>query len=168
MTIRKSLVSVLCILSSIGAFSQSSILKLTKEAYPESKDYYLYESTLRALNQQNAPKLNEIIKDIDKLSILTVQAGEDNKPLPKFNASSQAVVNDGFFEMMSIAGPDVSFAWFSNKEENPDVLIAIIDKKDQFFILELKGEIDVAKIYALKGADLGEFSSLLMNQDFFK
>ncbi len=168
MMMRKTLLAFICAFISCGAFSQSSIVKSTKEAYPESKDYYLYESTLRALNQQNATELNDIIKNIDKLSILNVTATEENQSLPKFNAISQEVIQGGFIEMMSMGGPEMNFAWFSNKEENPDILIAIVDKKDQFFIFEMKGEIDIAKIYALKGSDLGEFSSSLMNQDFFK
>jgi len=152
--------------SSLSA--QSDIVKRMIDKYPEAPSFYFYQSTLRALNVENAKEFNDIIKGIDKLSIVKIDKTSVQLQSSQLATLSQSVVKEGYFEMMSIAGPDMNFAWYSNTEDNPDNLIALMESKDQLLVLKLDGKVDLAKIYSLKGTDLGALSEMLTQQGIFK
>lgn len=134
------------------------------EKYPDINKYFIYQSTLRLLNQNHDP-------DFDKLI----------KPLKKVNAfvshEKSGVTKDGFKQLLAELAEEDFELLVSYKEKN--AIIQLMGKTqrsesqyifavygpDEFAIIEMDGSLDLQYLKALENLDFSKAEELLLNQN---
>ena len=148
--------------------AQTATVRSVQGKYPEGKSYYLYQSTLRALLSSSGNDFNALVNGVDKLTVVQIDKKQIQMPNGEFGRISASLMDEGFAEMLAMSGPEGRFGWYSEAGEEPEHVVGLVDSKDQLFLLDLIGTVDVSMLYRMRASDLADFSKLFEAMNFTK
>jgi hypothetical protein len=154
----KVIYTLLFVITVIGVNAQSKTTESLQKTY-NADVYFLYNNTLRMLNQTEDPNFDEVIKDIEKMKILMIK-----KEATSFNYKN--VVSDykadSFQEMMTSRHEGKNFDVFVQEKNNKTTgMLILINDASSLFVLDIVGTIALDKVTSLyntlsKSADFGK------------
>ncbi|MEM1122627.1 MAG: DUF4252 domain-containing protein [Bacteroidota bacterium] len=127
--------------SGVG-YGQFETIQSLKDSNRVQVGFYFYPSTLRMLNFQNDPAISELIRDIQRLNLLSLR---DN-----FTAAEYYDVID---QLLSEEGYEEYFIWDDVQSEvqilgkaSEQRIIGLADYEQRFYVVDLQGTIDLLKL----------------------
>jgi hypothetical protein len=124
----------------------------------------LYPSTLKMLNTKNDSNLNEILKNIKKVKVVTYNKLKDSVKKIDIQYYAAKIKNENFVDLMQLKQNDKDIRVYLLKHhDKPAKLYGIISDSANVILIDLVGSIPINKLSALANGktDLSGFSSIL-------
>ena len=140
---KKLLLLCSCCFLLTSLLAQSRTIKDLKTEEAIRTGYYLYPSTIRMLNLGDDPQLNRLVKDVRKLSLLNMRP--DKFDQDKMSATVDRLQQKEQMETYLEIQND-SLHLIVLGDQNDRELITIARSKEDFYIAELEGTLNLGVI----------------------
>lgn len=124
-------------------FAQSKTIKMLKDSGMVRQDLHFNASTLRMLNLQKDPALDELVKGVDKLSLWIM----DNRKFSKdefFNTAEKLQREENYEEYIVMDGDTYELQVVGKPKKQE--MIGLINADDASYVFKLKGTIDLMQL----------------------
>ncbi len=146
---------------SVSVFGQVKAVEDFLEKNPDLDSYYIYQSTLRLLNQSGNEDFNMLIKDIRKINAY-VSEGANDVEMEGFSEMMERLSNDGF-ELLIKAKYDSAIVNLMGRDAGKDSYFVLgVHEKDNFALLEMDGSMDLSYLNALNDVDFGKLKDIII------
>ena len=163
----------------VPTFGQTDAFRFLQEKYPDAKNVFLYQSTLRALNLENNEDYNKLVADVDKVSILilgdvmgelegntTEEEKEKHEQIEVDRTDFSDVIGmlkeEQFVEVMSMESKGQKSAIYNEDSNDPEKFVIVVSNENGLTIADLKGSIDISLLFKLKDSS-PEILKAIMN-----
>lgn len=131
----------------ILSYSQSETMQKWHEKYDNAFTLFFYQSTLSMLNMQDNEEFQEIIKDIDKMKLITIDKSEDEFTTEHYKELVADYKSDDFEELMSFRQKEANIkAYIKEKDGTTKGIAVLINSDSTMTIIDLKGSVPLNKI----------------------
>lgn len=146
---------------SVSMFGQEKAVEAFLEKNPDLDSYFIYQSTLRLLNQSGNEAFNMLIKDVRKINAY-VSEGANSVEMEGYNEMMKQLSDDGL-ELLIKAKYDSALVSFIGRDAGKDsyFVLGVHDDKN-FALLEMDGAMDLSYINALNDLDFGKLKDIIM------
>ena len=149
---------------SISLNAQVKVVEEFVKDHPDLEEYFIYQSTLRLLNQSDNEDFDLLIKDIRKINAYVAMSSADvtekeyDKMVSKLEKDNFELLIHAKYNgaLVNLMGQD--------KGTNSYYVLAVRDKND-FALLEMDGRLDLRYLTALQDLDFSKLSSMLLEDD---
>ena len=132
--------------------------------HPDLEQYFIYQSTLRLLNQSGNDDFNMLIKDIRKINAYVAMSSADvtkkeyDKMITKLEKDK--------FELLIHAKYNGALIHLMGQDKGKDsyYVLAVRDEND-FALLEMDGQLDLKYLTAIQDVDFAKLSGMLLEDD---
>ena len=146
---KKSLI-LLLILFPLLSNAQSETMQKWAKKYENAFVLFFYQSTLNMLNMEDSEEFNDIIKDIDKLKLITIDKSEYEFSADDYKELVKDYKSDSFEELMSMRQDNSKInAYIKEKDGITKGIAVLINSDSTMTIIDLKGSVPLNKIGAL-------------------
>ena len=144
------LVLLAVLISSNLVFAQSVTTEALQKKHSDALNLFFYNNTLRMLNQQEDPKFDELIRDIEKMRFLMIKKSDgsfDNTEYKKLLADYKA---EAFEEIMTSRHDGKNFDVYL-KESNGETkgMLVLINDSTNLYILDILGRVALDQVTSL-------------------
>lgn len=148
------------VLLSVSMFGQIKAVEDFLEKNPDLDSYYVYQSTLRLLNQSGNEDFNMLIKDVRKINAY-VSEGANDVEMEGFSDMMKQLSDDGF-ELLIKAKYDTALVSFMGRDAGKDsyFVLGVHDEKN-FALLEMDGAMDLSYLNALNDVDYSKLKDII-------
>jgi hypothetical protein len=126
--------------------AQETPFKEYADAHKDRK-YCFYPSTLRMLNMAHNPDYYEVVNDIEKLLVYTLDSAA--KASQSYKAMITTYKKTGFEEYASMSGGKTVFILYGKENKRENQYVGVIKSEDAFYAFYLRGQVGWQKIPAL-------------------
>lgn len=142
--------------------AQSSTLNSLSDELGNFQKHYVYPSILRALIGKEDESFNLLIKDIEYLRILKIDSAFISKHSSICSTTTSDLEKEGFesVALMQEKG-SVSEFYILEKDEQIDGFILYRKDPSSYLIIEIVGDIHIAKLNDLMNIDYENFNFLI-------
>ncbi|HMV10796.1 MAG TPA: DUF4252 domain-containing protein [Cyclobacteriaceae bacterium] len=158
------------LLLSFCAFAQTETTNELDRKY-SSHTFFLYNNTLRMINQQGDKAFDELIKDIEKLKIVWVSKKEKNFGQDQYRKLVASYKAEDFEEIMTTRyqGKNLN-AYIKEKNGDTKGVVITADDGENVLVMDIVGKVALNKITSLFSAvdsssDIGQKIKGLMNKE---
>lgn len=148
---KKVLVIFFLVITHLIVTAQSKSIEKFRKIYKEDKNVFFYSSTIKMLNTENEPEFADLIKDIDKIMVLIYE-----KEKQKFNKQEiiqlkKHLQKEQYVPLLLINenGNTINL-YKKDRKEKTIGFAALVDSKESFLIIDVKGSIDFKKFMEFK------------------
>jgi len=143
MHIKYCLVFITIILLATSCRKPTSIFDDLKSDEKLEAAYHFSPSTLRMLNFQNDTAINKLVKNVQKLSLLSMKPSDLNSET--IRAYSESFQANGRYELyLEIDGPENQC--YILGDETSDKTIALYGQGERAYVMDVTGEINYAQL----------------------
>ena len=129
------------------SYGQSDTMQKWHKKYDNAFTLFFYQSTLNMLNMQDNEEFQDIIKDIDKMKLITIDKSEDEFTTSHYKELVADYENDSFEELMSFRQKEANIkAYIKEKDGNTKGIAVLINSDSTMTIIDLKGSVPLNKI----------------------
>jgi Domain of unknown function (DUF4252) len=157
----KNILAVLFVFITVVCSAQTKTTNELSDKY-SSWTVFLYHNTLRMINQNDDKNFDEIIKDIEKVKIVSVNKKEKGFDDSKYKKLINSYKGEQFEEIMTtrIDGRNVNAYILEKKGETKGMVITVNDT-ESVYVLDMVGKIALNKImylltYVQSNADIND------------
>lgn len=145
---KKILLAILMLTTGV-ATAQTKTTNDFASAY-SSRTFFLYNNTLRMINQSGNKEFDELIKDIEKMKIVWVDKQEKNFGADQYKKLIASYKSEKFEEIMSSKFEGRSFNAYI-KEQGGDTkgIVVTVDDAENVYVMDIVGKIALNKITSL-------------------
>lgn len=144
----KKIILALMVISST-AMAQTKTTNDFASAY-SSRTFFLYNNTLRMLNQAGDPSFDELIKDIEKMKIVWVNKTEKKFGADQYKKLIGAYKSEKFEEIMASKFEGKSFnAYIKEVAGDTKGIVVTVDDAENVYVLDIVGKVALNKITSL-------------------
>ncbi|MDX1409870.1 MAG: DUF4252 domain-containing protein [Saprospiraceae bacterium] len=133
------------------------------EDHPNLDEYYVYQSTLRMINQEGDPDFNRLIKDIRKINIY-ISEGSTDVTEESYREMLTDLANEGFEVLINAKYEATLINMMSKDAGNRSYYVLAVRDTDNFGLMEMDGSLDLRYLKALEKMDFGKLQKLVMDQ----
>jgi Domain of unknown function (DUF4252) len=124
-----------------------------------SRTFFLYNNTLRMINQQGDRDFDELVKDIEKMKVVWVSKREKKFGAEEYKKLVAGYKSEKFEEIMNTRLEGKSFnAYIKEKDGDTKGIVVTVDDGENVYVMDIVGKVALNKITSL-------FSSLNDNSD---
>jgi Domain of unknown function (DUF4252) len=124
-----------------------------------SRTFFLYNNTLRMINQKGDKDFDELIKDIEKMKVVWVNKQEKKFGPQQYKKLVSSYKAEEFEEIMNTRYENKSFnAYIKEKNGDTKGVVVTVDDGENVYVMDIVGKVALNKITSL-------FSSLNNNSD---
>lgn len=154
----KTLACILFLCVTLSAAAQTETTNELSEKYA-SRTFFLYNNTLRMINQQGDKAFDDLIKDIEKLKIVWVSKKDKNFGADNYKKLLASYKAEKFEEVMNTRFEGKSFnAYIREKDGDTKAIVVTVDDSENVYVLDIVGKVALNQITNL-------FSTLDSNSD---
>ena len=115
-----------------------------------SRTFFLYNNTLRMINQKGDKAFDELIKDIEKMKVVWVSKKDKNFGAEQYKKLLAGYKAEKFEEIMNTRYEGKSFNAYV-KEEKGDTkgVVVAVDDGDNIYVMDIVGKIALNQITSL-------------------
>ena len=147
---RQFLVLIFFLLMAGGAMAQSRTTNAFHDEHDEALALFFYRNTLRMFNMNDNPKLDELIRDIEKMKFLRISKSESEFSRQEYNALVSEYHSEDFEDLMNMRADGSNFNVFiKEKNKVTEGLVVLLDSDDDFAILDIKGAVPLNRLVEL-------------------
>jgi hypothetical protein len=154
----------------------STVMAQTKTTDDFAKNYstrtfFLYNNTLRMINQSGNKEFDELIKDIEKMKIVWVNKQERNFGVAEYKKLIAGFASEKFEEIMSSKFEGKSFnAYIKEVGGDTKGIVVTVDDAENVYVLDIVGKVALNKITNLfstlnESTDIGAKIKGMMNKE---
>ena len=145
-----------------GQAQIKSVEKFIKD-HPNLDEYYVYQSTLRMVNQDGDEDFNRLIKDIKKINIY-ISEGSTDVTEESYQDMLSDLAKEGF-EVLINAKYDASLINLMSKDEGKrSYYVLAVRDADNFGLMEMDGSLDLRYLNALEKINFAKLQDIVMDQ----
>lgn len=146
------------------AFAQIDVVEDFVNEHPSLKDFYIYQSTLRMLNQDGDSDFNKLIRDIRKINVYISQE-EEGVTHDSYQRLVDRLKSDSFETLVQVKYEN-TFIDFMTKDigKRPYYVLALHDT-DGFGLMEMDGFLDLQYLTAIENIDFSKLEELVMDRE---
>lgn len=166
----KKILFALCMLVAGAVSAQTQTTNDLASNYA-SRTFFLYNNTLRMINQSGDQAFDELIKDIEKMKIVWINKTEKNFGVNQYKKLVNSYKAEKFEEIMSSKVEGKSFNAYI-KEEKGDTkgIVVTVDDSENVYVLDIVGKVALNKITSLfstlnDSSDIGAKIKNMMDKD---
>ena len=127
--------------------AQSETIQKWHKKYDNAFVLFFYQNTLNMLNMQDNEEFQNIIKDIDKLKLITIDKSEDTFTPNNYKELVSDYKSDDFEELMSMRQENANInAYIKEKDGITKGVAVLINSDSTMTIIDLKGSVPLNKI----------------------
>ncbi len=154
----------LIMVMSIALNAQVKAVEDFVKDHPDLEKYFIYQSTLRLLNQSGNDDFDMLIKDIRKINAYVALSSADVTQKEYDKMISKLEKDD--FELLIHAKYNGALVNLMAQDNGKDsyYVLAVRDTND-FALLEMDGQLDLRYLTALQDIDFTKLSSMLLDDD---
>ena len=149
-----SMKKIIMILAFLGSFSFASAQSKTTREFSEDHEgaftLFFYNNTLKMLNQDDNPELEELIKDIDKMKFIRIEKAKSKFTDEDFKDLIEDYHDEDFEDLMTLrhSGMKVN-VYIQEEDDNTTGLVLLMDDDTSFSVLDIKGKVPLNKLASL-------------------
>lgn len=146
---KKIAIVAMTLLMSMGAIAQTKTTEALHKKYSGALSAFFYHNTLRMLNQNDDPALDELIKDIEKMKFLMVDKAKTfgKAEYKKLTADYKT---EKFEEIMSSRYQGKNFdVLLKEVDGKTKGMIVLINDSTSLYVLDIVGSIALNKVTSL-------------------
>lgn len=115
-----------------------------------SRTFFLYNNTLRMINQKGDKSFDELIKDIEKMKVVWVSKKDKNFGAEQYKKLLASYKAEKFEEIMNTRFEGKSFNAYV-KEEKGDTkgVVVAVDDGENIYVMDIVGKVALNKITSL-------------------
>lgn len=166
----KNIFTIAFLLISGLTFAQTETTNELDRNY-SSRTFFLYNNTLRMINQHGDKAFDELIKDIEKLKIVWVSKTEKNFGAEQYKKLIASYKAENFEEIMTTRyeGKNLN-AYIKEKNGDTKGVIITADDGQNVLVMDIVGKVALNKITSLfstvdGSSDIGQKIKGLMNKE---
>jgi hypothetical protein len=130
---------------------QSKSITRFREDHKENTNMFFYKSTLKMLNTENNPEINDLLKDIEEIRVLNYDKAKQHLTREDIASLKQTIRTEDYNSLMMINEKNNTIDLFSHEKRGKTVgFIAVVENKESMILIDLAGSIDVRKFLELK------------------
>lgn len=131
--------------------AQSKSIERFRKLHKEDQNVFFYSSTMKMLNTENEPEFADLIKDIDKVMVLLYEKEKQKLKAQEITGLKNDLNKEKYVPLMLINenGNTINL-YKKDKKEKTIGFAALVDNKDNFVIIDVKGSIDFKKFIEFK------------------
>jgi hypothetical protein len=154
----KNILLVLFLLTAAVCSAQTKTTNELSEKY-SSWTVFLYHNTLRMINQSDDKNYDELIKDIEKVKIVSVNKKEKGFGDSQYKTLVNSYKAEKYEEIMTTRYEDKNFnAYIREKDGETKGMVVTVNDTENVYVMDIVGKVALNKIMSL-------FSSLQGNTD---
>lgn len=149
--------------------AQTETTNTLSEEYA-SRTFFLYNNTLRMVNQGGDKDFDELIKDIEKMKVVWVNKKEKNFGADQYKKLIAGYKSEKFEEIMNTRYEGKSFnAYIKEKDGDTKGVVVTVDDGDNVYVMDIVGKVALNKITSLftsldKDSEIGGKIKSLINK----
>lgn len=124
-------------------FSQSKTVQMLKDSGMIRQSLYFNASTLRMLNLQRDPAVDELVKGVDKLSLWIMDNGKFTRD-EFFNTAEKLQQEEQYEEYLVMDGESYNLQVVGKPKKQE--MIGLINAEDANYVFKLNGTIDLMQL----------------------
>lgn len=150
-------------------FSQTQTTNKLSDAY-SSRTFFLYNNTLRMVNQGGDKDFDELIKDIEKMKVVWVNKKEKSFGAEQYKKLVADYKAEKFEEIMNTRYEGKSFnAYIKEKDGDTKGVVVTVDDGENVYVMDIVGKVAINKITSLfssldKDSEIGGKIKNLINK----
>lgn len=166
----KNILALALLFVSFCGFAQTETTNELDRNY-SSRTFFLYNNTLRMINQQGDKAFDELIKDIEKLKIVWVSKHEKNFGVEQYKKLIASYKAEDFEEIMTTRYQNKNLnAYIKEKNGDTKGVVITADDGENVLVMDIVGKVALNKITSLFSAvdsssDIGQKIKGLMNKN---
>jgi hypothetical protein len=166
----KKIVLLVFVFTSWAATAQTNTTNDLASTY-SSRTFFLYNNTLRMINQSGNKEFDELIKDIEKMKIVWVNKLEKKFGAVEYKKLIASYKAEKFEEIMASKFEGKSFnAYIKEKDGDTKGIVVTVDDAENVYVLDIVGKIALNKITSLfstldDSSDIGAKIKNMMNKE---
>jgi hypothetical protein len=138
----------------VSLTAQSKVVEKFIKKHPELQDYYVYQSTLRAINQEGDPDFNRLIKNIRKINVYIAE-GNSSVTRDSYTKMIRDLERDDFESLIIAKYEGTSIDLMSQGEGKTAYYVLVAMDNDNFGLMEMDGTLDLRYLNTLNNIDFG-------------
>jgi hypothetical protein len=166
---KRNLGILMLLIISTASFAQTDATNELSEKY-SSRTFFLYNNTLRMINQSGNAEFDELIKDIEKMKVVYVNKKEKNFGTEQYKKLVTSYKAERFEEIMSTKYEGRSFnAYIKEEGGKTKGMVVTVDDLENVYVMDIVGSVALNKITSLfttldGSSDIGQKFKSLMNK----
>lgn len=136
-----------------------------------SRTFFLYNNTLRMINQKGDKAFDELIKDIEKMKIVWVSKKDKNFGAESYKKLVAGYKSEKFEEIMNTKFEGKSFnAFIKEKDGDTKGVVVAVDDGENVYVLDIVGKVALNQITSLfstldNNSDIGQKFKSMMDKE---
>lgn len=115
-----------------------------------SRTFFLYNNTLRMINQQGDEAFDELIKDIEKMKLVYVNKKSKNFGAEQYEKLVAGYKAEKFEEILNTRHEGKSFnAYIKEQNGNTKGVVITVDDGENVYVMDIVGKVALNKIMSL-------------------
>lgn len=145
----KNILAVALLFIASFCFGQTETTNKLSDEY-SSRTFFLYNNTLRMVNQAGDKAFDELIKDIEKMKVVWVSKKEKNFGAEQYKKLVAGYKAEKFEEIMTTRYEGKSFnAYVKEKDGDTKGVVVTVDDGDNVYVMDIVGKVALNKITSL-------------------
>ena len=155
-------VFLVAMLTTVAISAQIKAVEDFLESHPDLDKYYVYQSTLRMLNQEGDEDFNRLIKDVKKINAY-VQEGEANVSRESYKKMIDQLAKDDFevYVQATVEGTQVNL--MGREKGNDSYFVLAVNDPNNFALIEMDGKLDLSYLKALDDVNFDKLQEILLD-----
>jgi len=148
---KKVLLLVILAVTYVIVAAQSKSIERFRKLHKEDQNVFFYSSTIKMLNAENEPEFADLIKDIDKVMVLLYEKDKQKLKTEEIAGLKNDLHEEKYVPLLLINENGNTINLYKrDKKEKTVGFAALVDNKDNFVIIDVKGSIDFKKFIEFK------------------
>ncbi|MEJ2004441.1 MAG: DUF4252 domain-containing protein [Cyclobacteriaceae bacterium] len=134
------------------ALAQSETTDRFHDEHEGAKSLFFYRNTIRMFNMNDNPKIDELIRDIEKMKFLMISKSESGFSNDEYRTLVKEYHEERFEDLMSMRAEGSNFnVLIKERNKVTHGLVVLLDNEDEFAILDIKGAVPINRVVELVG-----------------
>ncbi len=148
---KKVLFFIFLVVTNVVVAAQSKSIEKFRKLHKEDQNVFFYSSTIKMLNAENEPEFADLIKDIDKVMVLLYEKEKQKIKKQEITGLQNDLHKEKYVPLLVINENGNTINLYKrDKKEKTVGFAALVDNKDNFVIIDVKGSIDFKKFIEFK------------------
>jgi len=122
---------------------KTSLVNQLKESEKIEGAYCFYPSTMRMLNFQNIASIDKLVKDVNKMIVLSMNTDSFSYE-DLYDLSSQLQEQEAYDLYLEMTANDFQYVVLG--KESPDRAMALVSQDDKCYIVDIKGRLNFMEL----------------------
>jgi len=158
--LRQVILICTCIVVSTGVFAQIKAVEQFLSENEGIEKFFIYQSSLRMLNQNGDENFNKLIRDVRKINVyFSEQASDESRE--SYNKLISALGRDDFETLVSVKHDGMLVNFLGKESGRNAYYILALTEEDSFGVMEMDGKLDLSYLSAVENVDLDKLREIV-------